>query len=124
MILASFFAALTVNQTNPFDPGPNPMLMRNPTLSATTIVFQYAGDLWSVPRLGGDAKRLTSAPGIESSPHFSPDGSTIAFSAHYDGNEDVYSVPVGGGVPKRKRGARILLISQYFKVYSEMTFAW
>ncbi len=101
MILAPLFVALNVTQSNPFDPGPNPMLMRNPTLSATTIVFQYAGDLWSVPRNGGDAKRLTSAPGTESNPHFSPDGSTIAFSAQYDGNVDAYTVPVQGGVPKR-----------------------
>ncbi len=101
MILAPLFATLTVSQGNPFDPGPNPMLMRNPTLSATTIVFQYAGDLWSVPRTGGEAKRLTSSPGNETNPHFSPDGSTIAFSAQYDGNVDAYTVPVIGGVPKR-----------------------
>jgi tricorn protease len=101
MIFASFLIALASPQANQFDPGPNPMLMRNPTLSTTTIVFQYAGDLWSVPRVGGEAKRLTSAPGNETNPHFSPDGSTIAFSAQYDGNVDVYTVPVDGGVPKR-----------------------
>lgn len=84
-----------------FDPGPNPMLMRHPTLNATTIVFSYAGDLWSVPRAGGDAKRLTSAPGLESDPYFSPDGSTIAFTGMYDGNVDVFTVPAEGGVPKR-----------------------
>jgi tricorn protease len=101
MIFASLVVATAAAQGNLFDPGTNPMLMRNPTLSVTTIVFQYAGDLWSVPRNGGEAKRLTSAPGIESNPHFSPDGSTIAFSAQYDGNVDVYTIPVNGGVPKR-----------------------
>lgn len=101
MILAPFYFVLAGAQSNTFDPGPNPMLMRNPTLSATTIVFQYAGDIWSVPRAGGEAKRLTSAPGNETNPYFSPDGTTIAFSAQYDGNVDVYTVPVIGGVPKR-----------------------
>ena len=101
MIFASLLVAAANAQGSQFDPGPNPMLMRNPTLSATTIVFQYAGDLWSVPRVGGEAKRLTSSPGIESNPHFSPDGTTIAFSAQYDGNIDVYTIPVNGGVPKR-----------------------
>jgi tricorn protease len=88
-------------QTSGFDPGPNPLLMRHPSLSASKIVFQFAGDLWTVPRQGGDATRLTSAPGVEGAPFFSPDGSTVAFSATYDGNLDVYTVNVNGGVPKR-----------------------
>lgn len=75
--------------------------MRHPTLSATSIVFSFAGDLWIVPRAGGSAKRLTSAPGIERDPYFSPDGSTICFTGMYDGSVDVFTVPVTGGVPKR-----------------------
>lgn len=86
---------------DPFDPGPNPMLMRHPTMNKSTIVFQFAGDLWSVPKEGGEAHRLTSAPGIESNPYFSPDGTMIAFSGSYDGNEDVFVMPANGGVPKR-----------------------
>jgi tricorn protease len=78
-----------------------PMLLQKPTLSKTHIVFVYAGDLWSVPRSGGDAVRLTSSPGTETDPHFSPDGATIAFTGEYDGNTDVFTVPVSGGVPKR-----------------------
>ena len=78
-----------------------PLLLRDPTLSRTTIVFCYAGDLWSVPRDGGEARRLTTGPGIEGAPHFSPDGSQIAFTAEYDGNTDVYVMPAGGGVPRR-----------------------
>ncbi len=88
-------------QGDAFDPGPNPMLMRHPTLSATKIVFQYAGDLWSVPRAGGEANRLTGAAGVESSPFFSPDGKTIAFTGQYDGNTDIFTVPAEGGIPKR-----------------------
>lgn len=84
-----------------FDAGPHPMLMRNPTLSATQIVFSFAGDLWSVPRQGGTAVRITDSPGQEQAPHFSPDGKWIAFSGEYDGNIDVYVMPAKGGVPKR-----------------------
>ena len=61
----------------------------------------YAGDIWIAPRDGGDARRLTSYPGIESSPAFSPDGKWIAFSGNYAGNADVYVVSVDGGTPKR-----------------------
>jgi tricorn protease len=77
------------------------LLVRNPTLSRTHIVFAYAGDLWSVPREGGDARRLTAGAGVEDNPVFSPDGSLIAFTGQYDGNTDVFVMPATGGVPKR-----------------------
>ena len=79
----------------------SPLLLQKPTLSRTHIAFVYAGDLWTVPRDGGAAQRLTSGAGVETNPVFSPDGSTIAFTGEYDGNTDVYTVPAGGGVPKR-----------------------
>jgi tricorn protease len=50
---------------------------------------------------GGIATRLTSAPGNESSPRFSPDGKTIAFTGEYDGSQNVYTIPVEGGEPFR-----------------------
>ncbi|HKI84176.1 MAG TPA: hypothetical protein VKA63_07565, partial [Candidatus Krumholzibacteria bacterium] len=74
-------------------------LLRNPDISATQIVFVYAGDLWIVAREGGEARRLTSYPGLESFPRFSPDGKWVAFSAAYDGNTDVYVIPSIGGEP-------------------------
>ncbi len=46
-------------------------------------------------------RRLTADEGVQSNPAFSPDGSLIAFTAQYDGNLDVYVVPVSGGVPTR-----------------------
>jgi len=77
------------------------LLLRKPALSKTQIVFTYAGDLWSVPREGGEASRLTAGPGVETSAAFSPDGSTIAFTGEYDGNVDVFVIPAAGGVPRR-----------------------
>src|ERR1051325_7434656 len=76
-------------------------LYQKPTINGTHIVFVYAGDLWIVPREGGDAKRLTNGVGTETDPCFSPDGTMIAFTGEYDGNTDVYVVPAAGGVPKR-----------------------
>jgi len=77
-----------------------PLLTTSPTMSKTDIVFVYGGYLWSVPREGGAARQLTTG-GHESYPSFSPDGQWIAFSGSYDGNEDVYVMPVAGGEPKR-----------------------
>ncbi len=76
-------------------------LLQQPTLSRTQIVFVYAGDLWSVPRDGGAAIRLTSGPGTERNPCFSPDGTQVAFTGEYDGNVDVFVIPATGGIPKR-----------------------
>lgn len=77
------------------------MLLRQPTISATDIVFVHANDLWRVSRDGGKAIRLTSNLGGETSPHFSNDGRWIAFTGQYDGNADVYIIPSEGGEPKR-----------------------
>ena len=76
-------------------------LLREPTVSQNHIVFVYANDLWITDREGGDARRLTSGDGAETNPHFSPDGSQIAFTAQYDGNTDVYVVDAEGGQPTR-----------------------
>ncbi len=81
--------------------GEKPLLMRNPTVNATHIVFSYAGDLWRVSREGGEAVRLTSSIGTEDMPSFSPDGKEIAFTGQYDGNTDVYVMPAAGGTPQR-----------------------
>src|SRR5271169_6614528 len=77
------------------------LLLRKPAISRTQIAFSYGGDLWIVDRNGGEARHLTSDVGIETSPMFSPDGSMIAFTGEYDGNEDVYIMPAAGGIPKQ-----------------------
>src|SRR3569833_893344 len=78
-----------------------PHIFQHPALSKDLIAFGYAGDLWTVPRSGGVARRLTTGVGIETAPVFSPDGRTIAFTGDYDGNTDVFTVPAQGGVPFR-----------------------
>jgi tricorn protease len=78
-----------------------PHIFQRPALSRELIAFGYAGDLWTVPRTGGHATRLTTGVGIETAPIFSPDGSTIAFTGDYDGNTDVFTIPATGGVPFR-----------------------
>src|SRR5580698_9363641 len=76
-------------------------LMRFPTLSGDTVVFIAHDNLWSVPRTGGTASRLTADEGRDVMPRFSPDGRWIAFTGEYQGNRDVYVIPAGGGPARR-----------------------
>ncbi len=76
-------------------------MLSQPAVSAKNIAFVYAEDLWVADLDGGNVRRLTSHPGVESNPVFSPDGQTIAFTGEYDGNPDVYTIPLAGGSPTR-----------------------
>jgi tricorn protease len=76
-------------------------LLRFPAISKDAIVFSYAGDLYTVARAGGTARKLTSDIGNELFPRFSPDGKWLAFTGQYDGNTEVYKMPSAGGVPVR-----------------------
>jgi len=76
-------------------------MLRYPDVSATQIAFVYAGDIWVVAKDGGLAQRLSTPAGEEEFPRFSPDGRTLAYSADYDGNLDIYTIPVEGGLPLR-----------------------
>jgi len=75
--------------------------MQYPDIHGDRIVFSYENDLWIVPAGGGAARRITSFPGKESMPRFSPDGKWIAFTASYEGASDAYLMPAEGGEPKR-----------------------
>ena len=74
-------------------------LLRFPDVHGDKVVFCYAGDVWLAKSSGGTAWRLTTAPGQELFPKFSPDGKMVAFTGQYDGDEQVYVVSVTGGSP-------------------------
>ncbi|MCS6916497.1 MAG: PDZ domain-containing protein [Chitinophagales bacterium] len=76
-------------------------LMRFPAVHGNQVVFTYAGDLYAVALQGGLARKLTSDPGYECFPRFSPDGRHIAFTGQFDGNTEVMLIPAQGGEPRR-----------------------
>lgn len=98
---AMFGTGLLALASITFAAGPTE-LKRFPDLSADAIVFVHAGDLYVVARAGGEARRLTSAPGQELFPKFSPDGSRVAFSAEYNGTRQVYVMPTDGSEAPRQ----------------------
>lgn len=104
----SWFACLTATgliagicESSTAQAAPHAGMLRYPDVSDEHIVFAYANDLWIVPREGGQAFPLASPPGSEAHPKFSPDGSHVAFVGNYDGDRDLYVIPVAGGVPHR-----------------------
>jgi tricorn protease len=98
LIAVSLISVGTVSAQKPPD---TTRLLRFPTTNGTQIVFCYAGELYTVGKDGGTARRLTSGPGYTSFARFSPDGTQIAFTSEYDGNREVYMMPAEGGTPKR-----------------------
>lgn len=76
-------------------------LLRFPAIYGDQVVFSYAGDLYTVSKAGGVARKLTSHEGYEMFARFSPDGRQLAFTAQYDGNTEVYLMPAQGGIPVR-----------------------
>jgi tricorn protease len=92
LLLASSLLAVDIHDTR---------LLTQPAVSADRLAFAYANDLWVAGLDGSGARRLTSHPGVEGNPRFSPDGKWIAFSGEYDGNTDIYIVASEGGVPQR-----------------------
>ena len=93
--------ALLLVAAEPSSTGPSGYY-RCPAIHGDTIVFGAEGDLWQVHRSGGAAARLTSHPADESYPAISPDGTTLAFSAAYEGPTEVYTMPLAGGSPVRR----------------------
>jgi len=101
LAIPAIFACLFTSPLAPAQTPARPHILQRPALTKTHIVFNYAGDLWTVERTGGKATRLTVGVGIETSPIVSPDGQTVAFSGEYDGNTDVFTIPIAGGIPRR-----------------------
>lgn len=95
IVLAMSFTTLILAQKNP--------LINFPRLSpdGQTIAFNYQGDLWTVSANGENLKRITIHEGNDTNPHWAPDGKTIAFQSNRFGNNDVFTIPANGGVPKQ-----------------------
>jgi Tol biopolymer transport system component/imidazolonepropionase-like amidohydrolase len=61
-----------------------------------TVVFSLLGDLYLVPLSGGAARRITSGPGYDVQPRYSPDGAWIAFASDRGGTENLWIADAEG----------------------------
>jgi Tol biopolymer transport system component/imidazolonepropionase-like amidohydrolase len=57
-----------------------------------TLVFDYLGDLFTLPIEGGDATQLTSGMAFDAQPRFSPDGTRVAFTSDRDGGQNIWTI--------------------------------
>ncbi|MGA8300877.1 MAG: PDZ domain-containing protein [Terriglobales bacterium] len=92
VLLCAFSLLLTAQQTEG-------RLLLFPDIHNDKVAFVYGGDIWVASSAGGEARRVTSNPGRELFPKFSPDGKWLAFTGQYDGNFNVYIMPSDGGQP-------------------------
>lgn len=54
------------------------------------IVFDFLGDIYSIPTTGGDATQITSGFPFDSQPRFSPDGKKIVYISDESGGDNVW----------------------------------
>jgi len=103
MKLAIFFALVLLSFASITAAQDSPLWLRYPAISpdGQTLLFEYKGDIWSVPTAGGSAIPLTLSESYEFAPVWSHDGKTIAFASDRYGNFDVFVMPAGVGEAKR-----------------------
>ncbi|WP_194757422.1 S41 family peptidase [Aliidiomarina indica] len=74
---------------------------RAPAIHQDTVIFTAEGDLWKTDLQTQNTRRLTSHATEELGARISPDGQYVGYVANYDGEPEIYVMPLRGGVPKR-----------------------
>ncbi|UCF18163.1 MAG: PD40 domain-containing protein [Gemmatimonadota bacterium] len=101
VLLAAFALMAGGKQPATQETNGSPLLIGGLTVSADFIVFSHAGDLWRVPREGGEAVRLTEGTFEDDYPAFAPNGLSVAFSRRGADDWNVYTVGAQGGAPRQ-----------------------
>ena len=85
---------LEAGRTFEFDLTEGSWLALDVSPDGKTIVFDFLGDLYTMPINGGDASALTVGMQFDSQPRFSPDGKKVIFISDESGGENVWTIEV------------------------------
>ncbi len=66
-----------------------------------TLVFDLAGDIYTLPIGGGKATRITDGMAFDAQPRWSPDGKNIVYVTDRDGSDDVWVIDADGKNPRQ-----------------------
>ena len=55
-----------------------------------SIVFDFLGDIYTLPSTGGDATQITKGLAFDSQPRYSPDGKKIVYISDESGGDNVW----------------------------------
>lgn len=69
--------------------------------NGSRIAFAWQNDIWTADIDGGIATRVSIHAAADDSPHFSHDGKHLYFTSDRSGRNQLYSMPVAGGVAKQ-----------------------
>ena len=81
---------LKMDRTVSFETSEGTWISLDVSPDGRTIVFELLGDLYTTPIAGGAATRITSGPGFDSQPRWSPDGKRIVFLSDRSGAENIW----------------------------------
>ncbi len=68
-----------------------------------TIVFDFLGDLYTIPISGGEATQITEGMQFDSQPRFNPDGNKVVFISDASGGEAVWTIDLSTEEMEKKQ---------------------
>src|SRR5512139_317437 len=89
------------------------VVVQNLAQGTTRVLASYRGNnsapawspdsskLYVIPASGGEARRMTVTPAIDTEANFSPDGKWIVFTSDRGGSPQIYRMPAEGGPAQR-----------------------
>ena len=92
---------LAVDRWVPIDMTEGSWISLDVSPDGETIVFDYLGDLFTIPMAGGMATQLTTGMAFDAQPRFSPDGSRIVYTSDADGGQNIWVRSLDGSGTKQ-----------------------